>query len=167
VSGQPVVIGAILGPFGVRGWIKVRSHTDPPENILRYSPWFIAEQGGISERKVLDGRRQGNVVVARVEGITDRDQAALLQRAEISVPRHRFPPLKRGQYYWADLIGLEVRTTEGVVLGIVANMMETGANDVMEVRGERERLIPFVAGQFVKEVRLDDGVVIVDWDPEF
>lgn len=167
MSGQPVVIGTILGPFGVRGWIKVQSHTDPPENILRYSPWFIAEQSGVGERRVLDGRRHGNVVVARVEGVTDRDQAALLQRAEISVPRYRFPPLKRGQYYWADLIGLEVRTTEGMVLGSVANMMETGANDVMEVRGERERLIPFVIGQCVKEVRLDDGVIIVDWDPEF
>jgi 16S rRNA processing protein RimM len=167
VSRPPIVIGTVLGPYGVKGWIKVRSHTEPPENILRYSPWLISEEGCVCERKVLDGRRHGNVVVARVEGIADRDGAALLQRAEIAVPRGRFPELKRGQYYWADLVGLEVVSTEGFAFGKVAGLMATGANDVMEVHGDRERLIPFVLGQFVKEVRLDDGLIVVDWDPDF
>lgn len=167
MSTQPIAVGEVLGPFGVRGWVKVRSYTDPPENILRYSPWLLTEQMGVVERKVIDGRRHGNVVVARVEGINDRDQASLLQRVDVSVPRYRFPPLKRGEYYWADLVGLKVRTVTGVILGTVASMMETGANDVMLVTGDRERLIPFVMGDFVKEVELDGGGITVDWDPEF
>jgi 16S rRNA processing protein RimM len=164
---REIVVGEILGAFGVRGWIKVQSHTDPPENILKYSPWLINKDGAAWEGKVIEGRRHGHAVVARLEGIADRDQAALLRKCAISVPRDRFPPLKRGQYYWADLIGLEVRAQTGLVLGKVVNMIETGANDVMEVGGDRQRLIPFVTGEFVKEVRLDEGVMVVDWDPDF
>jgi 16S rRNA processing protein RimM len=162
-----VVVGEILGAFGVRGWVKVHSYTQPPENILKYSPWLIGANGNAEECKVIEGRRHGNTVVACLESITDRDRAALLRGSAISVPRDRFPPPKPGEFYWTDLVGLEVRTTAGVVLGKVANMMETGANDVMNVHGDRERLIPFVMGEFVKEVRLDEGILIVDWDPDF
>lgn len=151
----------------MRGWVKVQSATDPPENIFHYSPWTIGDLDAGKEYAVIDGRPHGNVVVARLEGITDRDQAGLLQKSLISVPRSRFPRLSHGQYYWTDLIGLEVRTQSGVVLGRVANMMETGANDVMEVRGDRDRLIPFVVGDVIKTVELNDGIVVVDWDPDF
>jgi 16S rRNA processing protein RimM len=162
-----VVVGEVLGAFGVRGWVKVHSYTQPPENILKYSPWLIGADGSAEERKVLEGKRHGNTVVARLDGLIDRDQAALLQKCAISVPRDRFPPPKPGEFYWADLVGLEVRTTAGILLGKVASMMETGANDVMTVHGDRERLIPFIVGEFVKEVRIDEGVLIVDWDPDF
>lgn len=161
-----VTAGEILGAYGVRGWVKVRSHTDPPENILKYSPWSLNQEQA-KEYRVIDGKRHGDVVIARLEGITDRDQATLLQSKVISVPRYQFADLKRGQYYWADLVGLQVRTVDGVVLGKVSSMMETGANDVMEVSGDRERLIPFVVDEFVKKVDLDEGFLIVDWDPEF
>lgn len=162
-----VVVGEILGAFGVRGWVKVQSHTQPPENILKYSPWFLDAQAGTKEYKVLDGRPHGHIFVARLEGIVDRDQAALLQRCKIAVPRERFPPLAPGKYYWTDLIGLEVRTVAGLTLGKIASMMETGANDVMEVHGDRERLIPFVMNEFIKSVNIDEGYLIVDWDPDF
>lgn len=162
-----LAVGEIVGAFGVRGWVKVQSFTDPPENILNYSPWTIGELSAGREYVVVDGSRHGNAVVARLEGVPDRDAAARLQKSAIAVPRSRLPPLPPGQYYWADLIGLEVRTPAGAVLGTVVNMMATGANDVMEVRGDRDRLIPFVTGEFVKEVRLDTGIVVVDWDPEF
>jgi 16S rRNA processing protein RimM len=162
-----VVVGEVLGAFGIRGWIKVQSHTDPPENILRYSPWFIGEAEAPEAFRVVAGRSHGYVVVAGLEGITDRDRAAFLGRKTISVERDQFPELPPDEFYWADLVGLEVRTTGGVVLGKVTGMIETGANDVLEVRGDRERLIPFVRGDFVKDVRLNEGVLIVDWDPDF
>lgn len=162
-----VTVGEILGAYGVRGWVKLQSHTEPPENILRYSPWVLGQAAQGRECRVIDGKRHGNLVIARLEGITDRDQAALLQRQVISVARYQFAPLKRGQYYWADLIGLQVRTVDGVDLGKITDMMETGANDVMEVQGDRERLIPFVVGEFVKDVQIDEGFIVVDWDPEF
>jgi 16S rRNA processing protein RimM len=102
-----------------------------------------------------------------LEGVDDRDQALQLSGLKIFVDRSQFEPAKPGEYYWADLIGLEVRETSGRSLGTVANMMETGSNDVMVVQGERERLIPFVIGEFVKNVDLNQGVLIVDWDPDF
>ena len=167
VSRPDVPLGTVVGPFGVKGWVKIHSHTNPPANIINYSPWLVAEAEGTVERRVLDGRPHGNIIVARLEGITDRDQAALLQRSTVSVPRYRLPSLKKGEFYWTDLLGLRVETLEGVALGTVAAMMETGANDVMVASGERERLIPFVLGPYVKDVRLDDRVIVVDWDPEF
>lgn len=164
---QQIVVGEIVGPYGVRGWVKVHSHTSPPENILKYSPWLVADGGGAKPYRVLSGRLHGNIIVAQLEGVADRDQSASLRRCTISVPRGQFPPLQPGEYYWTDLVGLDVRTVDGVSLGTITDMIETGANDVMEVQGTRQRLIPFVIGQFVKDVRLSEGVVIVDWDPDF
>jgi 16S rRNA processing protein RimM len=162
-----IVAGEIAGAFGVRGWLKVHSYTDPPDNILNYSPWLIGDTVARQEFKVISGQRHGNSVVVHLEGVDTRDQALRLSKLSIFVDRGRFEPAKPGEYYWADLIGLEVRTTAGVSLGTVTGMMETGANDVMVVRGERERLIPFVLGTFVKNVDLNDGVLTVDWDPDF
>jgi 16S rRNA processing protein RimM len=147
--------------------VKVLSYTDPPENILNYSPWLIADDGVNKEIKVVDGRRHGHSIIVRLEGVDGRDQAVLLRSRKISAYRHQFPQLEKGEYYWVDLIGLEVRNTCGISLGRVVDMIATGANDVMVVGGERERLVPFVTGEFVKEVRLDDGLIIVDWDPDF
>lgn len=165
---RQVVVGEILGAFGVRGWVKVKTHTHPPENILKYSPWYIAGNNEAKGYALVEGKRHGEgLVIARLEGLIDRDQAQLLQRHTISVSRDSFPQAKPGEYYWVDLIGLEVHTLQGTVLGKVVNMMETGANDVIEVQGDRERLIPFVVGDFVKEVRINEGLLIVDWDPDF
>lgn len=161
------MVGRILSAFGVRGWVKVKSDTDPPDNILKYSPWIVGLGEAAREYDLVDGKHHGETVVARLEGIADRDQALLLAQQQIAVHRHQFPDLKRGQFYWADLIGLEVRTETGLVLGTLSEMMETGANDVMEVVGDRSRLIPFVVGEYVKTVNLDEGFLIVDWDPDF
>lgn len=164
---QQIVVGEIVAPYGVRGWVKVHSHTSPPENILKYSPWLVVDGSSAKSYKVLSGRLHGNMVVAHLKGVADREQAASLRQCRISVPRDQFSLLQPGEYYWADLVGLEVRTVDGLSLGSISDMMETGANDVMEVQGTRQRLIPFVIGQFVKDVRLSEGVVIVDWDPDF
>ena len=160
-------MGEIVGAFGVRGWIKVRSYTEPPENILKYSPWFIAERGGPKQHLVLEGRPHGQAIIARLEGLTDRERAMGLKGSAISVSRECFPAPEPGQFYWADLMDLRVHTVTGLPLGRVVNMIETGANDVLEVEGSRKYLIPFVVGEFIKEVRLDQGVLIVDWDPDF
>lgn len=160
---RQIVVGKILGAFGVRGWVKVQSYTDPPENLLKYTPWSISGKSC----EVLSGQPHGNVFVVRLKGIEQREDAAALQSQTITVPRDRFPPPAPGEYYWADLVGLEARTTAGMSLGKITGLMATGANDVLEVQGERERLIPFVMGEYVKEVRLEEGVLIVDWDPDF
>lgn len=166
MSDRQVTVGRIVGVHGVRGWVKLLSHTDPIDNLLCYRPWRIALDGNEVELKVLEGRTQGKALVARLDGIEDRDQAMRLVGAEIRIDRAVLPKPRQGEFYWIDLEGLKVRTTEGVVLGVVLHLFATAANDVMVVHGDRERLIPFIRGQFVKSVDLDAGIE-VDWDPEF
>lgn len=162
-----VTLGEINGVFGVQGWVKVWSATEPRERILEYGPWRLRmADGDWREIAVLDGRRHGQTVVACLEGIEDRDQARALNGAEIAVTRSRLPPPGEGEYYWTDLEGLRVVTLDDHDLGRVQGLLRTGANDVMVVAGERERLVPFVLERYVREVDFEAGVIRVDWDPE-
>lgn len=161
-----VALGRISGLHGVQGWVKVHSDTRPRENILGYSPWYLHRGDRWEAHRVLGGRPQGKTLVAQIEGCTDRDQARELMGATIAVRRSQLG--KGGEdYYWTDLEGLQVVTTEGVVLGVVDHLMETGSNDVLVVRGERERLIPWLPGQVIREVSLETGRILVEWDPDF
>ncbi len=160
--------GQISGVFGVKGAVKVFSFTEPRENILRYSPWLLQKNGLTRQLKVQGGQRQGHNVVANIEGIADRDQAAALIGWDILIERSQLPKPKQGEYYWLDLIGLQVQTQDGISLGRVDHLLETGANDVLVViEGETERLIPFLQPQTVLKVDLDAGLIVVDWDPDF
>ncbi len=165
-SQRLVALGRISGLYGVRGWVKVYSDTRPRENILGYSPWYLLQNGQWRVHHVLAGRPQGKTLVAQLEGCDDRDQARLLLGATVAVRRHQLGDDDEG-YLWADLEGLEVVTTGGSRLGVVDHLMETGSNDVLVVRGERERLIPWLPEQVVREVLLDEGRILVDWDPDF
>ena len=162
---QYVALGYISAVHGVKGWVKVFSFTRPMEAILGYEPWLLGEEKRPVE--IVDGRKQGKGLVALLPGCDDRDQAARLVGQQVFVARDQLPPTEKGEYYWSDLEGLEVRTTDGVVLGRVAKLMETGANDVLVIRGDGEHLVPFVQGQYVKRVDLEAGVIEVDWDPDF
>ncbi|HRG14588.1 MAG TPA: ribosome maturation factor RimM [Pseudomonadota bacterium] len=167
MSDRQITVGRVVGVHGVRGWVKLLSHTNPIDNLLRYRPWRVALDGDEVELKPLEGRMQGKSLVARIEGIDDRDQAMRWIGADIRVDRALLPKPKPGEFYWIDLEGLRVRTTEGVELGTVSHLFATAANDVMVVKGERERLIPFIRDRFVTEVDIDGGTLVVDWDPEF
>ncbi|MEJ8567573.1 ribosome maturation factor RimM [Elongatibacter sediminis] len=160
-----VRLGRIAGPHGVRGWIKVRSDTEPPEAILQYQPWLVGPDR--REMRVADVAPKGRSLRIALEGIDDRNAAEALVGADIAVPRDRLPPLPQDRYYWADLVGCTVVTADERVLGEVVEMIETGANDVMRVRGDRERLVPFVPEIYVSSVDLEARRVEVNWDPEF
>nr|WP_036275859.1 ribosome maturation factor RimM [Methylomonas sp. 11b] len=167
-AGELLNVGQVSGVFGVKGWVKVYSFTDPRENILQYSPWILQKNSQIQEVKLLGGRRQGSLVVAELQGINDRDLAAELMGADILIRKQQLPKASDGEYYWADLIGLEVRNQEGCKLGKVDHLLETGANDVLVVvDGDVERLIPFLQQSTILKIDLDDGLIIVDWDPDF
>jgi 16S rRNA processing protein RimM len=160
-----VPLGHIAGVHGVRGWVKVLSLTEPREAIFSYQPWLLGEnRESVSIRQ---GKKHGNRLIALLENIDDREQAERLVDSEIAVYRDQFPELPDSEYYWTDLIGLSVKLEDGTELGTIDRMLATGANDVMVVRGERERLIPFVKGQYVKKVSLEDSTVVVEWDPDF
>jgi len=164
---EMIVVGKIAGVFGVQGWCKVFSHTSPRENILQYSPWYLKRGGEWQLTKLTQGRKQGKSIVAQLEGIDDRDVAAALNGTEIAIKLSQLPELPKDEYYWSDLIGLEVETVTGVPFGKVTDMMATGANDVLIVKGDQERLIPFLQPDVVTEVDVKAGLIKVDWDPEF
>ena len=161
-----VVLGSIGGPYGTRGWVKIQSATEPPGNILRYSPLQVGRDGRWSRVGVAEGRLQGRGVVARLDGCHDRGDASGYGGCEIAVERSQLPEVEEDEYYWADLVGLRVVTTEGVDLGEVGRMMETGANDVMVIQGDVERLIPFLLGTVVRSVEVAEGTIVVDWHPD-
>lgn len=162
-----VVVGEVAGVFGVRGWVRVYSYTEPKENILRLSPWYLGEAGAWAAYRLVEGRRHAKGIVALLEGCGDRDGAAALVGRQIAVYREQLPPPAEDELYWADLEGLRVLNLQGIVLGVVDHLFATGANDVLVVRGDRERLIPFVWDEVIREVALDRREMCVDWDADF
>ncbi len=163
-----VIVGRVSGVYGVRGWVKVFSHTDPRDNITRYDPWYLATREGWQARSVEQGRAHGKTVIAKLEGIDDRNQAALLAGHDIAIRRDQLEALAEGEYYWSDLIGLRVETPQGEMLGTVEYLMETGANDVLVVRGEsRKHLVPYIKDQVIRNIDLERGIITADWDPDF
>ena len=161
-----VHFGRISGLFGVQGWVKVFSHARPREAIIGYSPWLVKLGGEWREVKVEEGRAQGKGVVAKLAGVDDRDQATRFVGAEIAIRLSQLPPLEKGEYYWAQLVGLEVVNLAGQSFGKVDRLFDTGANDVMVVRNGSERWVPATAG-VIREVNLEAGVIRVDWDADF
>lgn len=161
-----VVMGHVSAPFGVQGWIKVHAYTEAADGLFDYPVWWIGKPGAWREYEVVSGDVHGKSLVAQLAGCADRNAAAALKGSQIAVPRKSLPAAEADEYYWNDLIGLRVVNTQGQDLGQVEKLLETGANDVLVVRGERERLIPFVANS-VLEVDLKAGCIRVDWDADY
>lgn len=159
-------MGRIVAPYGIKGWIKVQPFTGTPHGLLDYAAWQVGREGDWQERVVESAKVHGSAVVAKLGGIEGRDGAAALQGQRIAVSRSGFPEPAADEYYWADLIGLRVVNAAGVVLGTVSRLFETGANDVMVVDGDRERLLPFI-GPVIMKVDLPGGVIEVDWDADY
>lgn len=161
-----VVLGRIAGPFGVRGWFKVASFTDPPAQILDFPCWKADAPGGVRELRPAEGRPHGKVFVVRLEGVDDRDAAIALGKPELWVDRQELPALKEGEFYRGDLVGLEVVNLAGESLGRVDHFLDMPANPVMVVVGERERWLPVGPGRLL---RVDPQAkrITVDWDAEF
>jgi 16S rRNA processing protein RimM len=162
-----IVMGRIGGLFGVKGWVKLLSYTEPRTALFDYQPLYLAEDSDWRRIELEQGRAHGKGLIAKFIGVDDRDAAAALTGREIAIRREQLPPPAPGEYYWADLEGLRVVTVDGIELGRVDHLFSTGANDVLVVRGERERLIPFLRDQVIRGVDLDGGTLQVDWDPAF
>jgi 16S rRNA processing protein RimM len=166
-----VVLGRLAAPWGVKGWIKVHSYTDPPLRILDYPVWHLARAGGGWEDvKVVSGRAHGggqDLVVA-LEGVASPEEARRYVARDVGLRRAELPEPPPGEYYWDDLVGCQVTTLEGVALGTVMHFHEFPANPVMAVRepGGRERWVPLVP-RHLKRVDLATRQIVVDWDPEF
>ncbi|MBB6523301.1 ribosome maturation factor RimM [Pseudoteredinibacter isoporae] len=178
-SSNLVTVGRITGVFGIKGWVKVHSDTEPRENILEYSPWWLKTRHGVKPVEIDQAKPHGNGLIAHIKGVDDRTLAEGYTKVDIAVERDQMPELEDGEYYWHQLVGLKVISEHGgspQLLGKVQKLMATGANDVLVVKGDKaelgsldnkERLVPYVPGQFVTSVDLQAGEVRVDWDPEF
>jgi len=157
-------LGRVVGLFGVKGWVKVFSYTQPRQAILDYDRWFLERDGAWQAAAIAEGQGHGKSVIVRFEGYADRDAAATLIGCDVAVERDDLPSIEDGHYYWSDLEGLRVVHRDGTELGRVAYLLETGANDVLVTEGERERLIPFVAEKVILDVDFARGVITVDWE---
>lgn len=163
-----ILIGRIHGAFGVRGEVKLESLTEPQGNLVRYQPWILRDAAG-REREVSGAKARpgGKGLIGTLPGVEDRDAAEALRGAELFVPRSALPPPKDGEFYWIDLEGLRVENLDGVAFGKAAFVFSNGANDVLVVRGDRERMIPWIRPDFVRELDFDAGRILVEWDADF
>lgn len=170
-----LVMGQVVGAYGVQGWLHLRSFAQDEESLLSQSHWWLAPAGTPEEsgdrwrsREVLEARVHGKALVAHLAGVPDREAAARMRGTLVAVPKDSLPPASKGEYFWADLIGLAVVNLRGEALGQVAGLLETGAHDVLRVAGAdgKERLIPFVAA-YVGEVDPDAGKIVVDWELDY
>ena len=154
-----MVLGRFGGPFGVQGWVRLESYTEPPEQLLAYA----GLRAGSGEVALRDWKRVGRGQLAvRIDGVESREAASGLRGTELWVPRADLPPTAPGEYYFADLIGLAAVNREGDALGQVAEILELPAHPVLVLRGERERLVPLVPERLIK-VEIDAGRVTLDW----
>lgn len=147
----------------MKGWVHVESFTDPPESLLDYPVWNLRRADGQrTARKMVDGRPQGQKLVARLEGFEDRDAAARLNGSVVEVERRELPPTEEKQFYRTDLIGLRVRNLEGIEMGVVKHFVDAPAHPLMVVQGTSEHWVPAVP-QHLRKVDLEDGSIVVDW----
>jgi len=167
---DPIVIGVIGRAFGIKGWVWVSSHTRPEDGIQRYKRWYVAsDTPGTPGQwiKVTTFAKQSKGIVAKLQGVDDRTHAEAMTGMHVIVSAADLPKAAEGEYYWRDLVGCRVEHVSGQPFGEVQELIETGANDVLVVQGDRERLIPFIPDQVLVSIDLDKRLIVVDWDPDF
>lgn len=164
-SDELIELGHIQGAYGLKGWVKIYSHSTPKENIFLYKPWLIESENGWVSSRVIEGKPHGKTLVARLEGCDDRNAADALVGSKIAIKNDQLQQTEDDEFYWKDIIGCEVRNVKDESFGKVTTLYETGGYDVMAVQvGDNEYLIPFVPGVYVQKVDLDEGLITVDWE---
>jgi 16S rRNA processing protein RimM len=161
-----VVMGRVSAPHGIRGWIKVQPFTQDTDGLLGYPEWWLGKDGAWAQHRVTEVAVHGATVLARLEGCGDREAAIAFKGTQVAIPRDKLPTSREGEYYWSDLIGMEVLSGRGELLGRVVKLIETGANQVLVVGGGREVLIPFVENVIVS-VDLAKKRIVADWNLDY
>jgi 16S rRNA processing protein RimM len=166
-----VIVGKVVGSFGVMGWVKVDSYTDPPQNLLKFPKWRLSIGSEQKECRPVQGRLTAKGLQVQLEGVMERNAADLLRGAMISVARGELPRLPRGQYYWDDLIGLSAYSSTGAVLGTISDIRATPAHALLQIDGERggkaiQHLVPLVKERVLK-VDLEQRRVELDWEADW
>lgn len=161
-----LIMGRVIGAHGLQGWLKVLSHTEPPENLLRYRVWTLRDADGASRSyELVDAEFDGRWLRARLLGVEDRDAAELLRGRDIEVARAELPATAAREYYRDDLLGFRVRNRAGTELGQLSHYVEAPAAAVMVIRGTKEHWVPATPPHLVR-VDLEQGEIEVDWPEE-
>ena len=163
-----VIMGRIVAPYGVFGWLKVLPETEQLDGLLDYRTWWVGKDSDWRELKVEEAKIHNDVIVVKLQGITERDGALACKGKQVAVPRALLPKLKADEYYWSDLIGLNVKNQQNVDFGKITDVLATGANDVIAAKSDagQERLIPYIDGVII-EVDIVAKTMLVDWDADF
>lgn len=167
---QPLVVGRISGVYGVKGWVKLFSHTEPAENVLKYKDLWIQTGPSWKRLDIASGKAHRQGFVIKIDGFDDRDKARELVARDVAIDKNQLPSLAKDDgYYWTDLIGSKVVNAEAETLGVVKSLMETGANDVLVLKNQHgnECLVPFVIDEIVKSVDIENSLITVDWPSDF
>jgi 16S rRNA processing protein RimM len=161
-----LVVGRFGKTYGIKGWLKIHSLTDPPENILNYFPWQTDYTDKWQVIEISESKRLGQQIIVKIAGCDTPEQAKLYVNLPIAIDRSQLPLLPQGEFYWIELIGLKVINEKGLLLGLVESLMETGSNDVLVIKGERTRLLPYTK-EVIKEIKINEGTINVVWDFDF
>ncbi|CAG9000162.1 MAG: Ribosome maturation factor RimM [Candidatus Celerinatantimonas neptuna] len=171
---EVVIVGRLGGVYGIKGWLKVNSFTEQTEAIFDYVNWFIGKDGQWQSVEIDAWRRHNHSLIAKLKGFDVREQSQTLTGLDIAVEASALPELADDEFYWRELLGMQVINRDGYHLGLVSDLMETGSNDVLVVKanlkdafGKKERLIPFIESQMVDQVDRESKIITVDWDPGF
>jgi 16S rRNA processing protein RimM len=160
-----ITIGKIGTTYGIHGWLKVRTYTDYGGNVLSYKPWYFSTGNDQWEQvDIEDGRMHGNTVIIKLAGINNPEEARLFTGKLIGITRQQLPKLKSEEYYWSDLVGMTVINKNGEIYGKVAYLIETGSNDVLVVKNDKDHAIPFLPGTVILNVDLEKQEIQVDWE---
>ncbi len=159
-----VIVGKIASTYGVQGWLKVISYTESTVGIAEYTPWYLEEKGGFKAIDVTDVREYGKGIIVKFVGYDNPEKARLLTGKKVAILRSQLPALEKDEYYWNDLIGLTVINQNGVTLGQIVYIIETGSNDVLVVKGETEHAIPYLPNDVIKSIDLANKIMRVDWE---
>lgn len=163
-----VLVGSIGKPYGIKGWVRINSYTEPSSNIFLYRPWYLSTVDQESYKlAIIQHQIHQRQLLVQFENCQSPETVRLLTNHKIYVKRQQLLPLGPQDYYWADLEGLKVYTCENIYLGTVQSLFATGSNDVLIVIGKKRILIPFLLEKTVKSIDLVQQSMIVDWDPNF
>jgi 16S rRNA processing protein RimM len=165
-NNKRLLIGQINGLFGVQGWVKLFSYAHPRKNILSYQPWHIKVDGVWTTLDIVKGREQGKTIVAQLKDVVDREDSRRYIGVELYIEKSQLPQLAQGEYYWDELTGLEVINNQGIILGTISYLVDTGANNVMVVNGKKEHWVPYIE-PFLISIDMDKRQILVDWDEDF
>lgn len=161
-----IIVGQFGQSYGVKGWLKIHSLTDPPENILHYLPWQTEQQNQWRLVTVTETKQQGNQILVKLAGCDSPETAKTYTNSPIAVEREQLPKLAAEEYYWNDLVGLTVINQDGVNFGTVDSLFATGSNDVLVVKGDRQRLLPYTQ-EVIISVDLAGKIMRVNWEADF